>query len=175
MNMKKILTILLAAFTVISLQAQQNTLDRRFREVREFKSAEKQTQTLTGRLKYKSPSYLSMEYDNGEYFLIDGKTMSILRDGKKQKFDIDKNLMMKNLSHALLYSFQGKNDALALEQNADIARSAAKDGKKLVVLTARRKQPQGCSRIDAEYDKDGNLLSIIIAEFNGNKTSYVWE
>ena len=82
--MKRILSTVIAATFSLALFAQDNTailnkikekaqasISSSFTETRSSVSAPKDCKTLTGKLEFKTPEFLSMEYDNGELFKID--------------------------------------------------------------------------------------------------------
>ena len=138
--MKKILitlTLLVSAFEIFA-QGGKDIKNATFKEIRTPAIADAAPVTLTGTLNFKMDSYLSMAYTNGELFLIDGDKMTINRDGSKAEFDLKKNIMMRSLSHVLLYSFQGRLDDLAAEQKCDIKKSDS-NGMHVVTLTARKR------------------------------------
>ncbi|MBQ0122479.1 MAG: hypothetical protein KBS38_02500 [Bacteroidales bacterium] len=185
--MKRIILSIIAIISGISLNAQSGeeiigriakagekgfTIERKFNEVR--KSAGKKAVTLDGDLKWKDGN-LVMDYSNGEHFSIEGTRMTIRRGGKQQVFDLTKNMMMKALSHALTYSFEGKLMELSKEQNTNLV--ATRDGKEYVVtLNATRKAARGYNRIVVRYDTATCCIkSMIMDEFNGTSTSYTIE
>ena len=89
-----------------------------------------------------------------------------------ETFDTSKNLMMKSLSTALLYSFQGKLDELAKEQQADLTQESDKDKNVVVTLTAKVKKVRGYSKIQVFYKPDGTVFKMQMDEFNGASTLY---
>lgn len=172
--MKKILTTLTLLVSVISLSAQggKDIKNASFREVRTPAKVDSQIITLEGTLNFKMDDYLSMEYGNGELFLIDGNRMTIRRDNQNNTFDLSKNIMMRSLSHVLLYSFQGRLDDLAVEQKCDI-RKEDRDGRHIVTLTARKKGVKGYGVIEVSYDaKTKSIRTMRMDEFTGASTWY---
>lgn len=170
--MKK--TILLFAAVVaaaIQLSAQTNSKEiiGNFTEIR-TPAQQGKAVTVTGRLHFKAPEYLSMLYDNGDKFLIDGNKMVIINEeAGNQVFDTSKNLMMRSLSHAVIYAFTGRAGDIASEQNADI--SEKKDGKETVItLQARKKAVKGYEKIEIRYAADGNIRAMKMTEFTGAVT-----
>lgn len=184
--MKKILIALAVVFAAVVPSAAQDgtavlsVIEKKlssskgfsgpFSEVRN--APKKETVSLKGEICYRNEDYIDMSYTNGELFNVDGNAMTIIRDGKTQKFDLNKNLMMKSLSHTLLFVFQGRLEALAQEQNADI--EAAVEGREYVVtLTARKKAARGCSKVMVRYrTADCGIVSMQLEEFGGNTTFY---
>lgn len=165
--------------TIAAKAAAHTSYSDRFTEVRTpAKTADGKTScgeavvTLEGKLDYKSSGYLSMAYDNKDLFLIDGNLMTIIRDGKPAvKFDTSKNLMMRGLQHALLYSFSGKLSELATEQKADLNVVTVKEGYE-ATLTATKKQARGYSRIIVRYSPGGSIIQMQMDEFSGASTFY---
>lgn len=187
--MKKLILSIAAVACSLALSAQtasdllakiQNapvrneTVISKFTEVRTPSPmmANAKTVTLTGTLTFKTTTFLSMIYDNGELFAINGTEMVINRDGKNQVFDTSKNLMMQGLSHTLIYAFEGKLATLATEQNADI--TAEKKGADIIVtVTARQKAARGYSKITVGYDaKTYAIKNMKMDEFTGASTWY---
>jgi len=151
-------------------KARTVVIDKKFTEVRT--SPDGKSVTLTGQLVYKPDSYLSMSYDNGELFLIDGFQMTINRDGKSQSFDLTKNQMMKALSHALLYSFRGTLIDLSVEQKT-MVNAIEKGGDYVITLKATKPAARGYSRIEVFYDASTSAIkAMTMDEFSGASTYY---
>lgn len=181
--MKRFLLVISAVFSIIPLSAQSadailskigtkasQNISKSFVEVRKPTSG-KETK-LDGTLVFKTEGYLSMDYSNGELFVIDGNKMTVKRAGKTQVFDTSKNLMMQGLSHMLIYSFQGKVKELAEEQGTELA--AFQDGDQYVVtLTAVKKSARGYSKAIFRYDaRSCAIKSMVLTEFSGKVTTY---
>jgi len=172
--MKKILTTLALLVSALTLFAQggKDITNASFKEIRTPAAADLSPVTLTGTLNFKMENYLSMEYTNGELFLIDGNKMTIKRDKQNVTFDLTKNIMMRNLSHVLLYSFQGKLDDLAVEQKCNIKKED-KNGMHVVTLTATKKGVKGYGVIEVCYDaKTKSIRTMRMDEFTGASTWY---
>ena len=155
--------------------ARKAKVERRFNEERNFPEGQGTKKELSGLLSYDPDVKIMMKYDNGEEFSIDGDIMVIDRDGKRMQFDTSKNLMMRGLSHAILYAYSGNLDELAKEQKARLLCNE-KNGKYVVALTALAVSARGYSCIEVTY-KAGTceLESIRMDEFNGAKTFYKYE
>ena len=155
---------------IAGAKARKTVIDCGFKEVRTSPAGSEVK--LDGRLVYKPDNYLSMEYSNGELFLIDGSRMTIRRDGKENVFDLDKNLMMKSLSHALLYSFRGTLVDLSVEQKT-LINAVLKDGCYVVSLCATKPSARGYNRIDVYYDASTYAIKAMrMDEFSGASTYY---
>jgi outer membrane lipoprotein-sorting protein len=133
----------------------------------------KPKQTLQGTLTYRSDNYLSMEYTvDTDKFLIEKGQMLNRREGKTMKYDLSKNLPMRNLSNTLLYSFSGQLEKLSKEQNTTLQVKEQGDYY-VVVLDAVKKQARGYSHIEITYlKKNGKLIEMKMDEFNGLSTLY---
>lgn len=185
--MKKLLLILCAVLGAWTLGAQNSTeiLNRidatlakapavtgRFHEVRTPAAKDQKPVQLTGKLVFKPDIFLSMLYDNGDQFTIDGDKMVVQRDGNPMVYNLTKNLMMKGLSHILLYSFKGDLPLLAQEQDADI-QAVQEKGRYVVTLTPRKKTPRGCSSLVVSYDAATCAIrEMILDEPTGASTRY---
>ena len=155
-----------------SSPARKAKVEGNFKEVRNFPDKSKPAATLSGKLSYDPAGKIMMKYENGEEFSIDGNMMVIDRDGKRQQFDTSKNIMMRGLSHAITYAFEGRMDELSKEQNARMLISE-KNGKYIVALTAQAASARGYSCIEVAYNaKTGVLETIRMDEFTGARTFY---
>lgn len=183
--MKRILTlaILLAGTFTLSAQGSEAILKKivekapqsissGFTEVRSSTANPKNATTLTGTLEFKSADFLSMSYDNSELFEIDGQKMTMVRNGKKQIFDLTKNKMMQGLSHLLLFAFQGRVKELSEEQGTTLLVST-ENNEYVVTLAAKEKAPRGYMNATFRYSAStGRIKSMYLVEFNGKSTSY---
>ena len=183
--MKKLVFFIAAVFAAtLSLSAQTSAeivskIEKANHPAIESPLAEKRTskalgeKDYTAKLIYRGPSYLKLEYDDpSEGFLIDGTKVSITHAGKTAVFDASKNLMMKSMSHALLYAFQGKITELVAEQNASL--DATKEGDMYcIVIKALKKSVRGYSTMVINYSvKDCGIRSMRLDEFIGLSTFY---
>lgn len=183
--MKRILSTVIAATFSLALFAQDNTailnkikekapstISSGFTETRSSVSAPKDCKTLTGKLEFKTPEFLSMEYDNGELFKIDGNRMNILRGEKNLTFDLAKNKPMKNLSHLLIYAFRGMVQELVDEQDTTLLISSD-NGEYIITLAAKVQAVKGYKNATFRYDSaTGRIKSMYLVEFNGKSTGY---
>ena len=161
-----------AIISKIESKASQN-ITHKFTEVRIAAGAsESAAENLSGDLVFKTEGYLSMDYTNGEQFVIDGSTVKITRGGKTQVFDASKNMMMKGLSHMLIYAFQGKIKLLSEEQKTTLL--VNKEGSEYVaILVAQTKSARGYSRAIFRYDASTcRIKSMELVEFTGAVTRY---
>lgn len=183
--MKRILSTVFAATFSLALLAQDNTailnkikekapasISSSFTETRSSVSAPKEGKTFTGKLEFKAPEFLSMEYDNGELFKIDGSRMNIHRGEKKLTFDLTKNKPMRSLSHLLVYAFRGMVQELVDEQDTNLLISSD-NGEYVISLVAKVQAVKGYSSAVFRYDSaTGRIKSMNLVEFNGKSTSY---
>jgi len=157
-----------------SAAVRKEKVERNFEEVRNTAGKSK-TVKLEGKLVYEPETKILMDYTNGEEFSIDGNTLVIDRDGNRQQFDTSKNIMMRGLSHAILYAFSGRMDELAKEQNAMLLTNS-KDGKIIITLSAKAKAARGYSCIEVSYDsKTYALETMRMDEFTGTSTYYSYK
>ena len=130
-------------------------------------------QTLEGKIQYNSDSNLTMNYaDSTEYFSISGNTMSLKRNGKAKKFDLNKNKPMRTLSQLLLSSFNGELRSLATAVSSTLSVEETKEAV-IATLKAQKKAVKGYSKVVLEYDsKTLQLFNMILEEFDGSVTTY---
>ncbi len=183
--MKRILTLAILLAGTLTLSAQDSeailkkivekapqSISSGFTEVRSSTANPRDATTLTGTLEFKSEDFLSMSYDNSELFEIDGQKMTMVRNGKKQSFDLAKNKMMQGLSHLLLFAFQGRVKELSEEQGTTLLVSTV-NGEYVVTLAAKEKAPRGYMNATFRYSTStGRIKSMDLVEFNGKSTSY---
>lgn len=152
--------------------AKTTTVSGRFHEVRTPAVKEQKPVELTGKIVFKPDTFLSMLYDNGDQFTIDGDKMVVQHDGNPIIYNLTKNLMMRGLSHTLLYSFKGDLPLLAEEQDAEI-QAVKEKGRYVVTLTPRKKTARGISRLVVSYDAATCAIrEMILDEPTGASTRY---
>ena len=129
--------------------------------------------TLEGKIQYNSDSNLTMNYaDSTEYFSISGNTMSLKRNGKDKKFDLNKNKPMRTLSQLLLSSFNGELRSLATAVSSTLSVEETKEAV-IATLKAQKKAVKGYSKVVLEYDsKTLQLFNMVLEEFDGSVTTY---
>ena len=152
-------------------KANHPDIESRFTEKRVFKAGPEKN--FTGMLSFRNPDTLTLTYDDpSEGFHIDASKVSITRQGNTAVFDAAKNQMMKSLSHALIYAFQGKISELVAEQDAIL--DAVKNGNMYsVTLTAKKKSARGFKSVVINYSvKDCGIRSMSLDEFTGVSTFY---
>ena len=185
--MKKILLTIIAALGALTLSAQNSAdilskIEKAGAKAEDIVTPFKESRTpadktqpkvnLKGKLVFKSEGFLSMQYDNGDNFYINGDKMIITQNGVDAVYDTTKNLLMKSLNHTLMYAFRGEPSKIAEEQQADI--TAEKKGDDYVVtLTARKKSARGYSRVIVYYDSVKCIIKgMQMDEVTGASTVY---
>ena len=151
---------------------QRTEVGTPFQETRAMPRREKVS--LRGNLIYRSPDFLDMQYENPEmeHFKIEGNKMINRREGREIKSDLSKNVLMRRLSHTLLYAFSGQVEKISTEQNTSLNVREDKDAY-CVVLDALKKQAMGYCHIEIRYRKsDGQIVFMQMDEFNGTSTIY---
>ncbi len=142
-----------------------------FTRTRTLKASGKKIES-EGTLYYMADDKMSMLYDKpeGEVLVINGKSLSMTRNGKLSTYDTSKNAMMKSLRDILIYSVQG-NARLAAETNdASYVVSETSEGYQ-VVLRSATVSTQGYTSIVLLYrKKDCVLVRMIMEDAAGTKT-----
>lgn len=168
--MKKLLTIVVMFLT---FAASAQTVSSHFTESRFIKATGK-TVTSEGDLKLYSADKLDMTYTSpaGDYFKIDGKTMSMNIRGKKSVVDTEKNAVMRAQRNTLMNCITGNWKQAAADNNAESS-VAEKGANKVVTLSAKKAAPRGYSKIIITYRKSDNMpVELVFEEFNGTVTTY---
>lgn len=168
--MKKILTIVIAMLT---FAASAQKVEARFTESKFIKASGK-TIEAEGNLKLFSADKMELRYTKpaGDYFIIDGKTMSTSVKGKKTVVDTEKNAAMRTHRNTLMNCVNGNWKQAASDNNAETS-VAEKGANKVVTLSAKKSAPRGYSKIIITYRKSDNLpIELVFEEFNGIVTTY---
>lgn len=171
--MKKILTILAFSLFALGLGAQE--IGASFVQNKTIKATGRVIRG-EGTVFFTAPDQLRMNYlePKGEYLIIDGKMIHSKVGTKQLDVDTDKNAMMRGLRNTLLNCIVGEYEAAARENNADVA-VETKGAGKTVTLTARKKAARGYSQIVVDYDAKGRPVRMVMDEFNGISTEYLFE
>ena len=168
--MKKILILVIA---MIAFAASAQKVECHFTESKFIKASGK-TLEGEGNLKLTPPDKFELNYTKpaGDYFIIDGKTMSINVRGKKSVVDTEKNAAMKTQRNTLMNCITGNWKQAATDNNAETSVSE-KGANKVVTLTAKKAAPRGYSKIVITYRKSDNVpVELVFEEFNGTVTTY---
>jgi outer membrane lipoprotein-sorting protein len=168
--MKKILTILIVMLTFV---ASAQTVEARFTETKFIKASGK-TIEGEGNLKLFSADKMELRYTKpaGDYFIIDGKTISTSVKGKKSVVDTEKNTSMRTFRNTLMNCVNANWKQAATDNNAESS-LVEKGANKVVTLTAKKTAPRGYSKIVITYRKSDNIpVELVFEEFNGTVTTY---
>ena len=168
--MKKILTIVIA---MLAFAASAQKVEARFTESKFIKASGK-TIEAEGNLKLFSADKMELRYTKpaGDYFIIDGKTMSTSVKGKKTVVDTEKNAAMRTHRNTLMNCVNGNWKQAASDNNAETS-VAEKGANNVVTLSAKKTAPRGYSKIIITYRKSDNLpIELVFEEFNGIVTTY---
>lgn len=168
--MKKFLTLVIAMMAFV---ASAQKVECHFTESKFIKASGK-TIEGEGNLKLTPPDKFELNYTKpaGDYFIINGKTISLNLRGKKSVVDTEKNAAMKTQRNTLMNCITGKWQQAATDNNAETS-VTEKGGNKVVTLTAKKTAPRGYSKIVITYRKSDNLpVELVFEEFNGTVTTY---
>jgi outer membrane lipoprotein-sorting protein len=168
--MKKLLTIVIAMLTFV---ASAQKVEARFTESKFIKASGK-TIEAEGNLKLYSADKIELRYTNpaGDYFIIDGKTISTSVKGKKTVVDTEKNASMRTFRNTLMNCVNGEWKQAATDNNAESS-VVEKGANKVVTLSAKKTAPRGYSKIVITYRKSDNIpVELVFEEFNGTVTTY---
>ena len=168
--MKKLLTLVIAMMTFAA--AAQKT-ECHFTESKFIKASGKTVES-EGNLMLTSADKLEMNYTTpaGDYFIVDGKTISLNMRGRKSVVDIEKNAAMRAQRNTLMNCITGKWQQAAADNNAE-SYVTEQGANKVVTLTARKAAPRGYSKITITYRKSDNMpVVLVFEEFNGTVTTY---
>ena len=168
--MKKILILVIA---MMAFAASAQKVESHFTETKFIKASGK-TFEAEGNLKLTPPDKFELNYTKpaGDYFIINGKTMSINVRGKKSVVDTEKNAAMRTQRNTLMNCITGNWKQAAADNNAETS-VTEKGANKVVTLTAKKAAPRGYSKIVITYRKSDNIpVELVFEEFNGTTTTY---
>ena len=170
--MKKYL--LLFVLTCCTWLAGAQQLDCRFTQDKTIKASGKVIHS-EGVISFKAPDQLTMTYTKpeGEYLVIAGPMLRSNSQGQQLSIDTSTNPRFRNLRNTLLNCITGDYETAAKDNDADLAVSEKK-GIKTVEMTARKKAPRGYSRILMEYNKKNLPVRMVLEEFGGISTEYIF-
>lgn len=171
--MKKFLTILTFALFALGLSAQE--IGASFVQNKTIKSTGRVIHG-EGVVFFTAPDQLRMNYlePKGEYLIIDGNMLRSNVGMKQIDVDTEKNPTMRGLRNTLLNCITGDYEKAAEENNADVAVEKKGDGK-AVTLTARKQAARGYSKIIVKYNAQTRPVRMVLDEFNGISTEYIFE
>ena len=171
--MKKFLTILTFALFALGLSAQE--IGASFVQNKTIKASGRVIHG-EGVVFFTAPDQLRMNYlePKGEYMIIDGNMLRSNVGMKQIDVDTEKNASMRNLRNTLLNCIMGEYEKAAAENDADVVVEKKGDGK-AVTLTARKQAARGYSRIIVEYNAQTRPVRMVLDEFNGISTEYLFE
>ncbi len=168
--MKKILTLVIA---MLALTASAQKVEAHFTESKFIKASGK-TIEAEGKLKLFSADKMELRYTKpaGDYFIIDGKTVSTNLRGKKSVVDTEKNTAMRIFRNTLMNCVNCQWKQAATDNDAETS-VAEKGANKVVTLSAKKTAPRGYSKIVITYRKSDNIpVELVFEEFNGTVTTY---
>jgi outer membrane lipoprotein-sorting protein len=166
--MRKLITLIAALAVAAAASAQ--TTEGTFVQTKTIKASGR-TIVSKGNLSYTAPDQMSMLFTDpeGDYLIIDGPFLRSDLNGTAMDVDTSRNTQMRNLKNTLLNCIAGNVDKVAAENDADIV-SKAKNGGRVVTLTAKKAAARGYSRIVIEYRADGTMTYMLLEEFTGVST-----
>ena len=171
--MKKILTLL--AFSLLTLGLGAQEIGASFIQNKTIKATGRVIHG-EGTVFFTAPDQLRMNYlePKGEYLIIDGNMLRSKVGAKQLDVDTEKNASMRSLRNTLLNCIMGEYETAAKENNADVAVETKGDIKS-VTLTARKQAARGYSKIVVDYDAKTRPVRMVMDEFNGISTEFIFE
>ena len=128
-----------------------------------------------GTVTFKAPDQLEMIYSEpqGEYLIIEGDQMRSCVKGKEIKFDTSRNARMRKMRNTLLDCINGSYEKAAKDNDATLV--VEDKGKiKSVAILAKKQEMTGYSKILIDYDKKGLPVRLVLDEFTGISTEYIF-
>lgn len=170
--MKKI--FLIFVFSCITLLAGAQELSCTFTQARTIRASGKVIRS-EGAISFNAPDNLTMTYTQpeGEYLIISGPMLRSNSQGQQLSIDTEKNARFRNMRNTLLNCIMGNCEQAAADNDAEMTVSE-KGGIKTVEMKARKPAPRGYSKIIMEYNKKGHPVRMVLEEFGGFSTEYIF-
>ena len=129
-----------------------------------------------GTIAFTAPDKLKMNYTvpEGEYLIIEGMELKSCVKGKVVTIDTAKNPRMRKMRNTLLNCITGAYEKAAQENDATLI-VEEKGGVKTVSMMAKKQQPSGYSRIIIDYNRKGLPVRMVLDEFVGIETEYIFK
>ena len=171
--MKKFLTLLTFALFALGLSAQE--VGASFVQNKTIKATGRVVRS-EGIVFFQAPDVLRMNYlePKGDYLIIDGAMLRTKTGAKQMDVDTNKNAPMRNLRNTLINCIIGDYEQVAEDNDADFA-VEQKAGGKVVTVTARKQAARGYSQIVVEYNAQNRPVRMVMDEFNGVSTEFLFE
>ena len=171
--MKKFLTLITLSLFALGLSAQE--IGASFVQNKTIKATGRVVRS-EGIVFFTAPDQLRMNYldPKGEYMIIDGDMLRSNVGLKQIDVDTTKNPAMRNLRNTLLNCITGAYEKAAQENDATLI-VEEKGGVKTVSMMAKKQQPSGYSRIIIDYNRKGLPVRMVLDEFVGIETEYIFK
>ncbi len=171
--MKKILTLIAALASALTISAQTKGLEANF-TLTKTSAAKAAAETFSGKIYYAEPGNLALHYaaPSNNLLVIAGTAVYNRQGDKDRHFDTTKNAPMRSMASTLINCVKGETAKVAEENDADIT---VKDfaRTKDVTITARKKSPRGYAQIKLSYNRsNGQLIYMKLTEFGGTVSEY---
>ena len=171
--MKKLL--ILFAILALGLPAGAQEMSCTFVQKKTLKATHKVIPG-EGPIAFTAPDKLKMTYTvpEGEYLIIEGMELKSCVKGKVVTIDTAKNPRMRKMRNTLLNCITGAYEKAAQENDATLI-VEEKGGVKTVSMMAKKQQPSGYSRIIIDYNRKGLPVRMVLDEFTGIETEYIFK
>lgn len=171
--MKKLL--ILFAILALGLTAGAQEMSCTFVQKKTLKATHKVIPG-EGTVTFTAPDRLRMTYTvpEGEYLVIEGMELKSCVKGKVVTIDTTKNPRMRKMRNTLLNCITGAYEKAAQENDATLI-VEEKGGVKTVSMMAKQPQPSGYSRIIIDYNRKGLPVRMVLEEFTGIETEYIFK
>ena len=171
--MKRLSLLIIAVLFSVTAFAQQK-LDTYFTQTKLIKVSGKTT-NKSGHILYDGNDQLKMIYTNpqGDYFIVDGKSVKVNMDGKKADINASKVKKVELQRNTLLNCLSGKWEQAATDNNAELSIKEDKNMKTVSIIAKGKVPKGGYKSMELDYRlSDGNLVKMVLEEANGIINTY---
>lgn len=171
--MKRLSLLIIAVLFSVTAFAQQK-LDTDFTQTKLIKVSGKTT-NKSGHILYDGNDQLKMTYTNpqGDYFIVDGKSVKVNMDGKKADINASKVKKVELQRNTLLNCLSGKWEQAATDNNAELSIKEDKNMKTVSIIAKGKVPKGGYKSMELDYRlSDGNLVKMVLEEANGIINTY---
>ena len=172
MKMKKILMLATLLMFSLGLSAQETVGS--FVQNRTFQATGK-TFRSEGIMHYTAPDQFRLNYltPKGDYIILDGDMFRSKAGHQSMDIDTHKNPALRGFRNTVLSCVFGNYEALAKKAGAALDVKETAQGK-TVTITSSETASRGYSSVVAAYDAENRLVRLVLREFSGNVTEYLF-
>ena len=169
--MKKILLLATLLLLGLGLSAQETVAT--FVQNRTIQATGK-TVWSEGIMHYTAPDQFRLNYltPKGDYIILDGDMFRSKAGHQAMDIDTHKNPALRGFRNTVLGCISGNYEAIAKKAGAALSVRETSAGKSVTINASGASR--GYSSILVDYDKENRPVRLVLKEFSGNATEYLF-